>query len=680
MVNWGNHEEIPKSKGLGRREDLMKGMVKTWVGLWVVLLAGVSFASGELDTSFSIDGISTYDFGPWSNPDAGAIAVQGDGKIVVAGFFVLRYTVEGKLDETFYGDSTYRWRPGIIQNPVAMCSQGYTVAIQSDGKIVLAGAFPLSGNCKEPVIAVARLTNDGSFDESFGDHGMVISDMSGGATGLKIQQDGKIVVAASSFTAPAPWYFLKYDSAILRLNMDGTFDDSFAAGGVIVFKCASAEDVAIQPDGKIVVTATKEDYAPEFGAMVLRYNPEGTLDETFDGDGIAFYNPDPSTLHERRSLSFDSLSITQEGIIVAGHSYDKLLLLRYRNDGTLDETFFDTTAAWGMTGQAFSITAEQDGKIVITGTSLGDPRPRDLYGAALFVLRLNNDGTPDHTFAEDGFFIYGGLSITEDGFSRECHGKSIVIQPDGRILVTGNCIDAQCSEGSEGALVCPSYGRTYRLTLRLIGDVYSSLMLRNPNGEQAIASGSMYTIRWGTPPGITSFKLQYTLDNGETWTRIASGLTGSSYAWKVPKPLNNAKKCRVRITGYDVSGRKVASDTSDAPFTIEVVKLKFPNGGEIFTAGSRGSSVRITWVTNAVTRPVNKVAFFLTDPWGLGERRYRKIGSCDGNPGSYTWDVYYWYTRCPYLPFKLKVVLYDKYGNVVGSDATDDEFYILFPD
>jgi hypothetical protein len=107
--------------------------------------------------------------------------------------------------------------------------------------------------------------------------------------------------------------------------------------------------------------------------------------------------------------------------------------------------------------------------------------------------------------------------------------------------------------------------------------------LLSPNGGEMIPSGSTYVVSWEAPSEVTRFRLFYSLDNGTTWKRITTQtpLTGLSYPWQVPKTGGNKSACRIKVAGYDGS-RVVGSDVSEAPFSIEVVKLLSPNGGELY--------------------------------------------------------------------------------------------------
>jgi hypothetical protein len=138
----------------------------------------------------------------------------------------------------------------------------------------------------------------------------------------------------------------------------------------------------------------------------------------------------------------------------------------------------------------------------------------------------------------------------------------------------------------------------------------------------------------------------------------------------VPKPLNNKRKCYIKVIAFNASNVKIGADRSDAPFTIEVVKLNTPNGGESLTSGD---SYEIKWSTNTTKNPVSKVILQYTLDGGL---TWKQITTFTGgnNPGIYTWTiptVVSTKTKC-----KVKVVLKDSAGNVVGSDLSDGFFTI----
>jgi len=197
----------------------------------------------------------------------------------------------------------------------------------------------------------------------------------------------------------------------------------------------------------------------------------------------------------------------------------------------------------------------------------------------------------------------------------------------------------------------------------------STLLLIEPNGGEVIPSGSTYTIQWLATLEAVSFKLKYSVNNGRTWKPIDTGITDKFYDWTVPTPVKNKTKCLVKVIGYDDSDKKVGADRSDSTFTIEVVKVTYPNGGELLTSGDQHT---ITWTTNETKRPVEKVVLKYTKNGGT---TWEKITAIEGsNPGRHSWtvpDVSEAKWEC-----LVKVVLKDAKGNTVGSDTSNSYFRI----
>jgi hypothetical protein len=205
----------------------------------------------------------------------------------------------------------------------------------------------------------------------------------------------------------------------------------------------------------------------------------------------------------------------------------------------------------------------------------------------------------------------------------------------------------------------------YKLSL-ITGDV----TLLTPNGGEIIPSGSNYRIQWGSG-GAVKFKLWYSMDNGVTWSpipRTGDFIPDTGYDWQVPNPRGNKEKCLVRVKGYDDTGNRVGADKSDATFTIEVVKVTWPNGGETATSGDISA---ITWTTNGTNKDVAKVRLSYTKDGGVS---WNLIDTVGGNPGTYLWEVPgvgKKKDRC-----KVKVELRDESGNILGKDSSDGWFTI----
>jgi uncharacterized delta-60 repeat protein len=222
---------------------------------------------GSLDTSFGDDGTVITGLG------GSAVAIQSDGKIVVAGVSQLaRYRPDGSLDATFSNDGT------LPTNAVWARS----VVIQADGRIVVAGAISVAGELPHYDFALLRYTPDGALDTSFGSAGMQTTSFSAGwledeiAAAVALQRDGKIVAVGTS--TPVDWVWEGSAIVLARYATNGSLDQSFADGGKRVTIHGvdnSGAAVAMQADGKIVVAGSGSD--PGDGAsraLLARYQAD----------------------------------------------------------------------------------------------------------------------------------------------------------------------------------------------------------------------------------------------------------------------------------------------------------------------------------------------------------------------------------------------------------------------
>ena len=322
-------------------------------------------SNGSLDTGFGSNGKVTTDIA--NDDDYGnSVAIQADGKIVVAGYgrissnndiVVVRYNTDGTLDLSFDSD-------GKVTTPIGTSSDyAFAVTIQTDGKIVVAGS--------SAAFVVVRYNTDGSLDSNFDFDGIVTSAIGNSSEGLSIalQLNGKIVVAGyRSLNAVV-------DAAVVRYNTDGSLDLTFDSDGIVTTDISGFIDrvysVGVQPDGKIVVAGISLD-SLNSNFLVMRYDTNGTLDPTFDTDGIVTI--DVASYNE----SARSLAIQSDGkIVVTGLSTigttSFVVLLRYQTNGSLDNTFdadgiVTTTIGGSCKGQ--SIALQSDGKIVVAGYAL----------------------------------------------------------------------------------------------------------------------------------------------------------------------------------------------------------------------------------------------------------------------------------------------------------------------
>ena len=357
-------------------------------------------ADGSLDPSFGIAGKVTTDFGGASD-EAFAVAIQPDGKIVAAGdaapaggcclFALARYNPDGTLDPTFDTD-------GRVTTPFGGNAMAFDVAIQADGRILAVGS---KFDPFENGFAVARYNPDGSLDATFGAAGKVLTPFGGvndGAHGVAIQPDGKIIAAGAGGAGS--------DFLVARYNPDGSLDATFGTAGKVITDFGGsdgAHDVGIQADGKIVVAGLSGDRF-----AVARYRTDGSLDPTFDGDGRA-------TIGEN-IVSAEALAIQPDGrIVVVGTAFTSFdpsyALARFNPDGSVDATFGtggEVTTNFGNPGDvgvlcpagradcsddmANDVAIQADGKIVAVGGG-GPCSPPCAWTLARYLV----DSTPPST-------------------------------------------------------------------------------------------------------------------------------------------------------------------------------------------------------------------------------------------------------------------------------------------
>jgi uncharacterized delta-60 repeat protein len=343
-------------------------------------------ADGTLDSSFSDTGKVFTGFG--GLPVGDTVTLQADGKIVFAGLTSVgsSFALELiRLNADGSPDTTLNGTGKLLTNLSSSGAAQASVVVQSDGHILVAGTSDASGSRD---FAVARYNSDGTLDASF-QKPLVTTDFGGNSAdvGLStaLQSDGKILVAG----------VCGLQLALVRYNPDGSLDASFNGTGEFLSSLSPVQEhcaVAVQPDGKIVVASSNnQDFA------VLRLNADGTLDTSFDGDG--------SVTTDIGSSSFDigySVSVLPDGkVVVAGTStasgsYD-IAVVRYNVDGSLDTSLNGTGKLLTDIGTQASdvgqsVFVQPDGKIVVSGFSYAS-------GSADFVVvRYNADGTLDSTF------------------------------------------------------------------------------------------------------------------------------------------------------------------------------------------------------------------------------------------------------------------------------------------
>ena len=248
--------------------------------------------------------------------------------------------------------------------------------------------------------------------------GSFISD----AFDVVVQQDGKIVAAGFATNG------VNWDIALVRYNGDGTLDDTFGTGGIVTTDIDGNNDhggaLVITNDQKIVVAGSSLADPPFYGAVTLaRYDGNGALDSTFGSDGVELLYIDASV------IQVTDVALQADGkILVAGNTdSDHAFLLRCDANGDPDLSFAQPSG-WATAGVVdatlFSAIAVQpDGKLLAAGTLNEEP-------GEVLVVRFQTDGTLDPTFGD------GGLAYTYAG-GVAAGANAVAVQSDGRIIVGG---------------------------------------------------------------------------------------------------------------------------------------------------------------------------------------------------------------------------------------------------
>lgn len=382
---------------------------------------GVLAQAAFFDPTFGIGGKVTVTPGPGAS-DFGrftSVALQTDGKIVAAGQFegqarAMRLNADGSTDLSFHIAGHF--------DLAEYMSKFLDVKIQPDGKILLAGEYysGIVGAGNYDFIAI-RLDANGWPDMTFGVGGKMIIDRSGFAdycTSLALQTDGKIVLAG---------YINSLNSGIIRLHANGQRDSTFGINGWVIGAYGSADQVDVAPDGKIVL-AGHSSAAHGYQLMALRHLSNGSLDTSFNHTGIVYtLAGDPGGNFGR------GMKVQPDGkIIVAGSGGfgsegGNFVAVRYNVDGTLDNTFgiggISDVDFESELEDALEIGLKADGSMVLTGVTC----PNDSCQVAIACLNAN--GTLNTAWGSSGKIVTYWGERTDYGRAAvlQPDGKIIVV-------------------------------------------------------------------------------------------------------------------------------------------------------------------------------------------------------------------------------------------------------------
>jgi len=440
-----------------------------------------SFAQpGALDFSFIT--------GDGASAEVYTTNIQSDGKIIIGGAFITfngvsinriaRLNADGTLDVGF--------NSGSGSNNIV-----YSSAIQPDGKIIIGGDFTsYNGTTKN---FIARLNNDGTIDNSF-NIGAGANDR---VNTITIQPDGKIIIGG---------FFTTYNgisrSYLARLNNDGTLDNTFNIG-------LGANNwlylTVLQPDGKIIIGGDFTAFNLTNANRVIRLNTDGTVDNTFNiGSGA--------------NNGIRSITLQPDGKIIIGGNFTSFnglsagYITRLNADGALDNTF---NSGIGANNSIYTTLLLPNGKIIIGGIFTfynGIPISR--------LARLNIDGTLD--------------SVFNPGTGSDSWIITSKLQPDGKILIGG-------AFTSYDGTLCNRIGRIINSCISSAGiDVISACSAFtwiDGNTYSESNNTATFTITGGATSGCDSLlTLNLTiqnLDNAVTVfeNTLTANATSANYQW-----------------------------------------------------------------------------------------------------------------------------------------------------
>ena len=443
-------------------------------------------AAPGLDPSFAGSGKTLITFGGDSCV-ANAVAIQPDGKIVIAGttnnnshsgLGLTRLNTDGSPDLSFglNGKTT-----------TSQMASATAVAIQSDGKIVAAGGS--SG------FQLARYYTNGLSDTSFGSNGIAGTQLVGLVQAVKIQSDGKIITVGAGGTSQPQF-------GVARFNTDGTLDNSFGSGGTVLTAFESgavAVATGIQSDGKIVATGiTVSQGGGEFDFATARYKTNGALDLFFGSLGRATNNVGSGTLDCAYAMAIQ----TDGKIVLAGSASfgsaagpvaswasvnSFVALIRLNTNGTLDTTFGNNGSVVTEVGAycdvAVALALQLDGKILLAGGSQSG-------NYQWFVQRYNSDGSPDPTYGDNSVrFVNFGSGTNEIAYA-------LALDASGRAVVAG---DAGGLFGVARLLQNGSSPVSLRISLTATNTALISWPYPS-TGWNLRQNSNLATANWVTPP------------------------------------------------------------------------------------------------------------------------------------------------------------------------------------
>lgn len=446
---------------------------------------------GSPDPSFGTGGSAVVDFGGKDaayslalTPDGGIVVAGQTTDSNPSGYAVARLTADGVLDPSFSGDGRLIGTFG----PNLTYSRANGVAVLPGGEILVAGTTDSDVFSDRSDVAIAKLRPDGTPDAMFGVNGLVVLAVSGSteiAYAIAVQPDGRIVLAGSSDDG------LGLNSLVHRLTPTGAPDATFSGDGRVIVDFGNddwARAVAIHPDGRIVIGGSASVPGQSSHFAVAQLLPDGTLDPVFSGDGRQTLNPGNRENVVRAIALLSDGRVMLVGYsrnIWSGYRLSSIAMARLLTTGSPDTSFStDGLHTIGLSSNyalGTGVGLVDGGDIIVTGY---DSRNDDVarFGAA----RLTAAGAFAPTYGTDGRVVLNGQGPGDDSVA------GVGVQPDGRIVVVGTAESAGGSDLFVARLLSagtldPSFGTGGVTTIDLGAEDEGNALLLQPDGRIVVA-------------------------------------------------------------------------------------------------------------------------------------------------------------------------------------------------
>jgi uncharacterized delta-60 repeat protein len=364
----------------------------------------------------------------------------------------------------------YHWRPRSVSALIL---------------IVLAAAVTLAA------ASSASALSKGQLDSSFGSGGIASVSSGTELLGTAVQSDGKVVAVGASGVGTPTLHLL-----VARFTTSGRLDSTFSGGQVTGPANVLGQAVAIQSDGKIVVTGTTTDSTgvSTLGVVVMRLNSNGSRDGRFGSGGVV------TTLTRASHGQGNAIAVAPSGeIIVAGDGaitsgpnqfFPGVALVRVSTTGHLDSsTVFDL----GKYSIATGVAVQSNGKIVVGGTQRGD-----LQTTQTLAARFNSNGTRDTSFAHGLFVHQYAVDAAYSGFN------AVALQPDGKVVLAGTALNGGTGINTlvvrltSGGGLDSSFGSGGAVNISAANNALSASAQNEPYGALGVvvAAGEIFTAGW----------------------------------------------------------------------------------------------------------------------------------------------------------------------------------------